>query len=449
MSEKIQEQQFVQAALAWVCEGYSFDIRFLAGETENGGEIWDASIQLNPLPPKADLGFQIAATGLKAGQIQGFVKNKEEVLELLQLAITGAIKLPELTLVFPNDSSLSISSEMNQRDRWFSDLHLQVSGNPRPSPGDADLVRIDNRLRLAQPPFDGLNDIATWLALRAPGSPGYVPTLTLRVGPPVDIIFDECTLAGDHLKLVLHAHPKFDVHQLRLAVRAIPGGALKGRMHVADQIEWTDTGSGRLEGRADVSLEHADNVLIMLMIESIPVRRQWIIDKTRARNNRFLAVQHFDQDLKMVRRAILDWVDADKFEQGVASLLFLLGFSPIVQVETNAPDLIVTTPGGRLAIVECTTKIADFSTKLGKLVDRRGALSKYLSDSEHPSQVHAVLVCRMPRGQIAANADELRSHGVILITGEDLLVGLDRSRFPNDPDGLLDAAMKRAQSAQA
>lgn len=106
-----------------------------------------------------------------------------------------------------------------------------------------------------------------------------------------------------------------------------------------------------------------------------------------------------------------------------------IGFTPSVQLEKDAPDLIVTTPGGKLAIVECTTHISDFASKVGKLVDRRGALSKQLSASGHPGQVATVLICKLPRDQIAAQTDELRTHNIILRAGDDLLRGFDNVRI--------------------
>ncbi len=154
-------------------------------------------------------------------------------------------------------------------------------------------------------------------------------------------------------------------------------------------------------------------------------------------------VQHFDVDLKMVRQALLDASDQAKFERGVASLLFLLGFNPALQLETDAPDLIVTTPSGRLMVVECTTRIADFTAKVGKLVDRRGALSKHLTEAGHPLPVTSVLVCRLPRDQIATHEEQLRTHNTILVAGEDISSALERLRFPSDPDKMLDEALAR------
>jgi hypothetical protein len=53
-----------------------------------------------------------------------------------------------------------------------------------------------------------------------------------------------------------------------------------------------------------------------------------------------------------------------------------------------------------------------------------------------------VLVCRVPREQIAVQAEDLRSANVVLLSGESLSNAFDSVRFPGDPDALLDQAIK-------
>lgn len=431
---------FLQAADAWICPEYSLDFRYITKRNADKYEIWDASLALNPLPAKADLNFRIEPAGFGIGQIQDVVRDTDALLRLLSEATAGTVTLSERLFALPHDQPLVFNSEMHHRERWFSDLHLQVSGVGSSVPPTAELANVDNALRLAQPPFDGLSDVASWLGLRAPRPPRAI---TIRVSPPVDLIFDRCSLADNTLRLTLHAHPRFDVSRVGLSLRAVPGNALAGRLHAAKELTWGDVRDGRHEGTAEIQLHNADSVLVMLMIGNSTVRRQWFLDSQKARNSRLLATQLFDRDMRMVRHALLDATDAAKFEQGVASLLFLLGFSAAVQLETDAPDLIVTTPAGRLVIVECTTRVADFAGKVGKLVDRRGALSKHLAATGHPSPVTSVLVCRLPRDQIAAHTDQLLAHNIILIAGGDISAAFDRLRFPIDPDKILDEVLAR------
>ena len=86
-------------------------------------------------------------------------------------------------------------------------------------------------------------------------------------------------------------------------------------------------------------------------------------------------------------------------------------------------------------------EIADFAAKVGKLVDRRGALIKYLTLSGHPANVAAVLICRLPRDQIAVHEAELRAAKIILLTRKDLEETFMRVRVFTDPDRMLDDAV--------
>lgn len=450
MSSELYRDTFLEAADHWVCKGYSIDLRYMAYQSASMSHLLEASITLNPLPILQETTFRIEAGIICAGQLQLSTRPKKQLFAALNLAMDGAIHVVDRSFGLNTEQPLDFYSEMIHRDRWYCDLHLQVIDRSAPQPTPIEGANIDGALRRSSPPFDGLTDLSRWLGLADPRS-HVVPSIKIRVGPPVDLIFPSgCSLENGLLRLTLHAHPQFDEAKIGLAVLAVPGNALASRMQVASEIKWSRVRNGRREGIALIRLDQADSALVMLMIGETTVRRQWFVDATRARNNRLVAMQNFDKDLHRVRQAVLEPSDSMKFEVGVAALLFLLGFSPAVQLETDSPDLVVATPGGKLIVVECTTKIADFSQKLGKLVDRRVALSKALQNSGHYSRVDAILVCAQPRDQIAVSADELNSHQVLLVTKFELARGFEQLRMPSDPDELLDGAVaKLAQGHNA
>lgn len=431
---------FWAAADDWLCDGYSIDVRYFA-QPGLANRILQAKIALMPLKPPFDNRFQISTDKFVLGQAQGYPMKKSAVMDVLAAALDGRLEIPGESYRLQSVQSLDYFSEMAFRDRWFCPLHMQVTGDRTVQlQSPTDLATIDNSLRLATPPFDGISDASAWLDLPAPGTTAP-PTIAIQGLPPCDLIFEQCSLRENCAQLTIHAIESFDVSRISLGVRAVPGLGLGARQQIAVSIVWSGIETGLKKGVASIQLDNAESVFAMLMIGSSVVRRQWFIDPKKARNNRLLAVSHFDKDLKMIRHGVLESPDSSKFELGVAALLFVLGFSPAVQLETNAPDIIVTTPGGRLVIVECTMRIADFNTKLGKLVDRRGDLSKSLTASGHSNTVFTVLVCRLPRDQISAQAEELRRHGTILLTLENLEHAFERVRMPNDPDAMLDNAI--------
>ena len=120
----------------------------------------------------------------------------------------------------------------------------------------------------------------------------------------------------------------------------MPGKALESRKQVNSEINWKRARNGKREGAALISLEQADSVLVMLMIGDSTVRRHWILDPAKARNSRLIAIQHFDKELRMVKQAVLEPKGSqasEYFEKGIAVLLFLLGFTPVLEVETESP----------------------------------------------------------------------------------------------------------------
>ncbi|MBI4995813.1 MAG: hypothetical protein HZC22_02715 [Rhodocyclales bacterium] len=441
MNEMVRN--FLALADMWLCDGYAIDIRYVSLPSAGSPAIASAIIGMGPWPLKKDQSFAISTNSIIAGQVQRYPLNKNELIGIITAATAGRIELADKTLVLVDPPSYRYYSEMVHRDRWFSDLHLHVSGKDNQHSSAELLARIDDDLRASTPPFDGLADLNGWLGTDGDALSGRTSSIVMRVFPPVDLTIGRCMLRGDELTLTLNAHPAFDVRRVGLAIRGIPGDGLSGRRQVAELVEWGEVKEYRREGILRVSVVDCDSVLAVLMVGSSTVRRHWIVDPAKARNSRYVAVQTFDTELRRIREVILESTDSRKFEQGIAALYFLLGYSPVLPIETNAPDIVVSTPGGQLMLVECTIRTSDISSKLGKLVDRRGALSKAFAEAGHQLEVLSALVCRLPRDQIAAQEHQLRSHGVLLIAQEDLLSLIDRVRHPDDPDIAFKAAREK------
>ena len=435
--DDLNKDLFFRAANDWVCDSYSVDIRYIA--RKDGEEIYlnAAYIGLAPLPPAENMGFNIEANGLYAGQIQ-LTGNKVDLLGILDSAIQGRIEAYGHLFTLKSEHQHSYYSDMNFRDRWFYDLHLQVVGSRDASSSQINFNSIDSALRQCSPPFDGLSDLSAWLGLKDTLLSHESPSINIRVLPPVDLILPKCHLDKDKLQIILNAHPAFNLERLGLAVRAVPGNGVSGRKQVTSEIKWKKASKGLREGVAKIPLRNADSALAMLMIGDTTVRRNWFLDPVKGDNNRLIAVQHFDKDLRMIKSAIFEATDSARFELGVAALLFLMGFSAAVQIETDSPDIVVTTPSGRLVLVECTIRVADFNSKLGKLVDRKGALTRVLQESKNPFRVDAILVCALPKDQVVIPPDTLQAHQVILVTKDELMAAVDRLRFHIDPDKTID-----------
>jgi hypothetical protein len=436
------KHNFLAAAEAWVCDDYGIDIRYLALPSSKGLILHSALVGLIPSRPEQNVSFLVKTDRVVVGPLQKYPATKEHLFQILELAAEGYIEVDGVKLNLPVDPPHEYYSETGHRERPLSDLHLSVTGGQRSALSSDAVLAIDNALRGATPPFDGFPDLVSWLGLDSSSLEGGNCTLTLRVIAPTTIELTRSSLVNGELTLTLNTHPTFDLSQLRVAVRGAPGKGISTRRQVAKKVTWKMESDGMKRGHFRTALEASDSVLVMLMIGESVVQRYWFADPVKARNRRLLAVRHFDSELRKTRAAVLNPQSSEIFEKGVASLLFLLGFNPSLQIETDSPDIVVATPGGQLGIVECTTRIADFSTKLGKLVDRRAALSKAMEASGHAPDILAVLVCGLPRDQISAGEDELRDRRVRLIAKDDLVTALDYVLHPPDPDELVSKLRK-------
>jgi len=437
LSQLPVSEEFIQAASEWICDGYSLDIRYLATSVDGRWQILDASLVAFPLARTKPTSFSIKFGTLIAGQEFTETLSKVEILHRLSLASQGKLTANGVDLYLQEHGSLEHYSEYPNRENWVFDLHLQVSGARLQPLSSADAVRNDQELRQINPPFDGMADLSSWLQLSDKRGSGQANGINMRVNPPAGVAIDESCLESNRLQLKLDLHPKFDPTSVHLAIREFPGKGIETRKQVGNLIVWQPEQNSLRKGVLDLTLSNADSVQTMLVVGNRTVLRRWFFDSGKAVNSRYVATQLFDKDLKQLRRSLVDATDSVAFERGVASLFFLLGFSPALQLESASPDILITTPGGQIVLVECTIKISNFHNKVGKLVDRRNALVKVLEASNHNLRVDAFLICGLPISQIAVDQNSLTQHQVVLLSREGIVQAFDQLRIPSNPDEFL------------
>jgi hypothetical protein len=437
MSRDAIQNEFFSAAKDWICPGYGLLTRFLAIQTPKGKKLLAASLYFHPIPSSLH-DFSFSAGLLCAGQKLSRSLTKDTSLEQIKLALRGQIEHSDSDLELPLQAGgVDYYSDLHLQDRWLTDLHLNVIGDRNDEASLLINKGVDHALRKADIPFDGLGDLCSWLEFDRSAVLGGSAVINIRVAPPVLLEFSECSLKEGTLTVALQAHSKFDVRRLSLAARNFPGKPAESRRQLGSKVEWGASSNGVKKGGFSIPLPEADRALVMLIVGDITAQRQWLADPKKTVNIRLLGTQFYDGNLKQLRQALLAVSDGKKFELAVASLLFILGFAPAVQIELDAPDLIVASPLGRLLVVECTTRIADFQAKLGKLVDRRRALTAALESTQHIGPVHAFLVCALPRDQIAANQQELVQRQIVLFCREEIEEALLRTNMTTDPDAAL------------
>ncbi|MGN2254858.1 hypothetical protein ACFWZ4_15890 [Frateuria sp. GZRe12] len=432
-----------EALNEWICDNYSCDIRYMALGSRSSARVLSASITFYPVAPQKTHKHTASVGEFHFGFVQRKRMKREFLIQILSDALNGAINVPGERVVARLPGMIYIHPLAQRNDQlWFQELRHVVQGamsNNRPRFGRA----LDNGLRILKTPFDGLQDVISWLGLTDPREQDWNPRISVAVLPPADLLLEECVLGSDKLSLSVIAHSSVERDALSVMVRVSPGLDLVGsRIQVAPDLIWKKHTHGAWKGKATIAVPNADAALVVLMTGSDFIRRHWFVDSAKSRNTRFVGMQLYDRELKQLRRYLSTPLEKDsaKFEQAVACALFLKGYSSTLPVETDAPDILAVTPGGQIIIVECTVRVSDVHAKMGKLVDRRLALKQSLDASGHPRNVISVLVCSLPRDNIAATDEEFRAKGIMLVAHEDILRQLDSLHFLADPDQELNDA---------
>lgn len=422
---------FESAQLEWLCEPYSLELRYIARETE----LLACVVNLWPLGLGPSHIFQVQTSQILAGR--EFRKDQPigELNAFLEDIKQGKLALGNQTFHLKAKNSLSFYSEMISNDRWFCDAHLRIGGDSINPFSAAEIAKLNSELRLNPTPFDGLQDLISHLNLTDPLSGHHQPAIELRIFPPVDMRIEESKLSKEKFTLILHGHSKLNTKEISLAVSMFPENE-RSRKQLAPNIKWKRKKDGTQIGKLQIQAKKTFAVLAILMAGSNTVRRQYYDDFQRLPNRRLVAISNFDENLKMLKRGLTD-IDSTSFEIAVNSLAYLLGFSGSVLNETDAPDIILSSPQENLVVVECTTRIKDFSVKLNKLVDRKNALLALLAETNDSRKVYSYLVCGLPKKQIAYDEKELARHKVSLLTKESLDLLLTQLKFPRDLEQML------------
>lgn len=438
MSAEDYLELFKSASSQWLCDPYSVEIRYVARKvSESTGSILSCYVAFYPIVwPKPDK-VRVSTSQIIAGRERLSNVSLNVLKEILERLENGKLSLDNLELTLESKSSLSYFSEMISNDRWFCDAHLLTLGDALDLFNTVEIAKINSELRLGQLPFDGTHDLFDYFSLQDCISTYKQPQIEIRISPPIDLISNQCHTSNGKFNLTLNAHPSLKIKNVSLAIRTFtaPNQSLPLRKQVAENINWLQENDRQI-GTLEIDVEKAFTSQAILMLGTNTIRREFFEDIAKVPNRRLFTLSFFDKELKRLKLALYG-SDSDQFEKAVNSLAYLLGFSGCLMNETNAPDIILSSPDENLVIIECTTKISDFSSKLGKLVDRKNSLMKELHDLGDPRKVYSYLVCGLPKDQITINERELATYKVTLITQESINDLLNKLKFPQNLEKLL------------
>jgi hypothetical protein len=362
---------------------------------------------------------------------QGFVKE----------ALEGCIRTPQGEISF-------IGNGGNQYGGHYQPFHADGTPNDRIGVltllgGNRELHHLkqdlDWELKASEEPFDSLQELMNHYRVGVL----RLDSINIEIVALGIVAVDLSTIVtGTDCELAVRMSPDGDQHKAALSYRVMGGDKIERRRVSGDAMEWSDAADGARRGSVRIQVPNASVIQAYASYDGVVYHQGWIADPTTAQNARRAAYEAFDAKLTALSDLLTKPPgkgNARDLEAGIAWLLWMLGFNvahmgniPKLQ---EAPDLLVTTPLGNFAVVECTTGPLKTDNKLPLLIERSEMVRERLAASNNSHlKVLPVIVTSKRRLEIRADIEQAERLGVLIVTAETLQAVLPRTLFRVDPE---------------
>lgn len=301
-------------------------------------------------------------------------------------------------------------------------------------PSSAD---VDWHLRALNPPF---MDLAGLFASHGITNPGHDQTLIeIRAPAPLVIEQKESRIANGRAHIVVMVAKGLNLEELKVGFHESRDSPepLRGQLN-PNSIRWKDLGAFR-RGEASFAVGDRTSCYTFLSYRGVGVQQASIVDKSKTLNLRYAVHTAFDPDLDVLRRMLFDSKrDAKAFEDGVAMVFGLLGFSVVQHGRSkklsDATDLVAITPSGTTAAIECTLGTPTHGGQVSTALQRSEAIRKSLRASGTQSEVVPVVVTAMASSDVAQERGEAEGRGVLVLCADELDGILESIQAMPNPD---------------
>lgn len=304
------------------------------------------------------------------------------------------------------------------------------------------LETADWELRANDPPYHGLDDLMSAIGLPMSNAMENLGQLEVMIVPPAIILSDCGAIRNRMAEVFVWGSPSLRVEDLSVSVKAFPGA---GAVNIARPLHYQ--GIARLENRAYDTMKFVGDVgddvavRVFLTIKGLAVNQLWIDDPSQRLHASLVAAEVFDKELGALDQYLLRGRNdqAERFEWAVGTLLYLLGFRILrlgkgTPIE-DGPDLLAITPGGHVAVVECTLGHPDNKDKVAKVLQRSARAREELNKTGFPaSKVLPVVATPMPHEELQDAHADCRRRGALLVDREALTDLRRRAKFAQNPD---------------
>lgn len=314
--------------------------------------------------------------------------------------------------------------------------------------------QLDWELKSASVPFDSLGELLSEYSLGTyKGDFAHIEVVALAAA---EVDFN-AVVKGETANPAIFLANALNQADCQLGYRVLLHGQVKerGAINGAD-MEWAPS-DHYAHGTGCLKIPSGAVLQCFATYRGFAQHQGWIADPATAQNPRRAALEEFDDKLAVLRDFLFEAQkqrkDARDFEIGVAWLMWMLGFSVAHAGATSrtsdATDILATTPGGHMALVECTTGHIKADTKLAKLVERAQTIRRRLDASGNSHiRLLPVIVTALGRDEVKADSDQAQQLGVVVAAREDLSEALNRSIMLQNADLIFSQAEDSLRNRQ-
>ncbi|MBI5319643.1 hypothetical protein [Bradyrhizobium sp.] len=444
-------RNFLAAISPWESGYLENSFTYVATRLGNDFVLAQGMLWLRPFQSPIPL-THFESENVRAGhfKLSDVGKTYREVIKELG---EGYLTTPHGTLLFPSRAAsftplhpAALQSQSRLNVLKITGAAQLLSANPSV---------LDWELRSSPIPFDTVQELLSEYGLG--GLFNDFITVEVIATPVMGFDGDECRITEDKAHIAIRLAPTLDAKKVSVGYREInPGTTVKRGSLAGSQFVWTQEPE-RQVGTFDLAVSKAALLHCYAIYNGVAQTHWFITDPTTSQNARRVVVETFDPGLTILTefmgRPRGKSYDARDLEAAVAWMFWMLGFST-VQLGSTArtqdfSDVVLVTPQGHLAIVECTVGLLKAGDKLAKLVARHVILRDRLdkSNSGH-LKLLPIMVSTLPRAELQADLEQAERLGVLVLAREQLDQIVSRTMIANNPDELFQEAEKRVQSAQ-
>ncbi len=418
---------------------------YLAIMTADGPVLVQGSLFLNVTPPTRLGSFR--SSHVLAGSFR-LTDLKLSRADFISQLFKGSIETPDVNLIFPPSSSgfhgtkyepfhpLGVQSQrrINLLTVFGTELLSQI-----------DLTPLDWELRAAPTPFDGVQDLLTEFGL-GPLRPG-VNSVEIAAFP-VAAIDVNSTIDGEVARIFIHTANGLLPEKFSFGYRLMEQGRVTKRAQVTGSaFKWRVGGDVQI-GSIEFQVPRAALLYCTAIYDGVAQQFYWVYDPTTFQSVRRAAYEAFDPNLSTLNDIFaksLNRAESRNFESAVSWLFWMLGFAPAqiggTSRTSDAADLVVCTPSGHFAVIECTTGLLKAENKLALLHDRTQAVRRNLAISNlGHARVLPVIVSSKTLDEVRPDLDQAEKLGIYVIAREGLTALVARTLIPPNADQLYEQA---------